>query len=97
MFIYIYIYKVRSGKHKERSTRDHILQCDNDLSFDEFTILAHRNKKHLLEIKQSLLIKRDQPVLNKNSSATLHLLDSNFYLFLYSFFIADCNGILTRI
>ena len=31
---------------------------------------------YLLEIKESLLIKRDQPVLNKNiSSTTLHLFD----------------------
>ena len=49
---------------------------DND-PFDEFTILAHGNKKYLLEIKKNLLIKRDQPVSNKNiSSATLHLFDT---------------------
>ena len=83
--------KVRSRKHigispltfkktkppKESSIRDHLLQCDNNPSFDEFTILAHGNKKYLLEIKESLLIKRDQSVLNKNiSSATLHLFDT---------------------
>ena len=57
---------------KESSIRDHLLECDN--TFDEFTILAHGNKKYLLEIKESLLIKRNQPVLNKNiSSAMLHL------------------------
>ena len=72
--------KVRSGEHigisqltfkktkqsKESSIHDHLLQCDNNPSFDEFTILAHGNKKYLLEIKESILIKRDQPVLNKN-------------------------------
>ena len=26
--------------------RDHLLQRDNNPSFDEFTILPHRNKKH---------------------------------------------------
>ena len=61
---------------KESSIRDHLLQCDNNPSFDEFTILAHENKKYLLEINESLLVKRDQPVLNKDiSSATLHLFD----------------------
>ena len=56
---------------------DHLLQCDNNPSFDECTILAHGKKKYLLEIKESLLIKRDQLVLNKNfSSATLHLFDT---------------------
>ena len=60
---------------KERWIRDHLLEWDNNPSFDEFTILAHGSKKYLLEIKESLLIKRDQPVLNKNiSSATLHLM-----------------------
>ena len=57
--------KVRSGEHigispltfektkpsKESSIRDHLLECDNNLSFDDFTILAHGNKKYLLEIK----------------------------------------------
>ena len=81
--------KVRSSEHigispitfkktkspEESSIRDHLLECYNNPSFDEFTILAHGNKKYLLEIKESLLIKRDQPVLNKNiSSATLHLM-----------------------
>ena len=62
---------------KESSIRGHLLKCDNNSSFDEFTILAHRNKKYLLEVKETLLIKRDQPVLDKNiSSATLHLFDT---------------------
>ena len=62
---------------KESSIRDHLLQCDNNPSFDEFTILARRNKKYLLKIKESLLIKRDQRVLNKNISfTTLHLFDT---------------------
>ena len=82
--------KVRSGEHigispltfkkmkpsKESSIRDHLLECDNNPSFDQFTICAHGNKKYLLEIKDSLLIKRVQPVLNKKiGSATLHLFD----------------------
>ena len=45
------------------------LQCDNNTSFDEFNILTHGNKKYLLGIK-GLLIKRNQPVLNKNISFT---------------------------
>ena len=31
---------------KKASIRDHLLQCDKNPSFDEFTILAHRIKKH---------------------------------------------------
>ena len=56
---------------------DHLLRCDDNPSIDEFTILAHENKKSLLEIKVILLIQRDQPALNKTlSSATLHLFDT---------------------
>ena len=57
--------KVRSGEHigilpftiketkpsKESLIRDHLSECDNNPSFDEFTILAHGSKKKLLELK----------------------------------------------
>ena len=81
--------KVKSGEHigtspltfkktkpsKDSSIRGHLLDCDNNPSFDEFTILANGNKTYLLEIKESLLTKRDQQVLNKNiSSILLHLI-----------------------
>ena len=83
--------KVRSGKHigiskltfkktkpsRESLIRGHLLQYDNNPSHDEFTILAHGDKKYLLKIKEGLLIKRDQPVVSKNiSSAKLHLFDT---------------------
>ena len=62
--------KVRSGEHigispltfkkikpsKESAIRDHLLNCNNILSFEEFTILGNRNNKFVLEIKESLLI-----------------------------------------
>ena len=82
--------KIRSGEHielspltfkktkpsKESSILGNILQGENNPSFDEFTILPHRNKKHLLEIEEIILIKQDQPVLNKNINlATLHSFD----------------------
>ena len=51
--------------------------CNNVPSFDEFSISAHGNNRFVLEIKESLLIKRDKPVLNKNiSSARLFLFDN---------------------
>ena len=83
--------KIRYGEHvgispltfkitkpsKESLIRDYLLQYNNNPSFDEFTILAHGNKKYLFEIKESLLVKRNQPFLNKNiRSATLHLFDT---------------------
>ena len=63
---------------KESAIRDHFLNCNNISPFDEFTILAYGYHKYILEIKESLLIKRDRPVLNKNiSSVKLFLLDYN--------------------
>ena len=63
---------------EESAIRDHLLNCNNIPSFDEFTILAYRHHKYIFEIKEGLLIKRDRPVLNKNiSSAKLFLFDNN--------------------
>ena len=84
--------KVRLGEHigispsafkktkpsKERASRDHLLNCNNIPSFEEFTILTNRNNKFDLEIKENLLIKRDRSILNKNiSSAKLFLFDNS--------------------
>ena len=76
--------KVRSGEHigispltfkktkpsKESAIRDHLLNCNNIPSFEEFTILTNGNNKFDLEIKENLLIKRDRPILNKSISST---------------------------
>ena len=87
--------KVSSGEHigispltfkktkpsKESAVRDRLLNCNSIPSFEEFTILKNVNNKFNLEIKESLLVKRDKPILNKNiSSAKLFLFD-NSYLF----------------
>ena len=66
----------KMGPPKESSIRDHLLQCGNNTSFDELSILAHGNNKYLLEIKESIFIKHDLPFLNKNIRSTaLHLFD----------------------
>ena len=55
---------------------DHLLHWNFLPSFDNFSVLAHENKKYLLEIKESLLIMRDKPSLNRNiNSAPLYLFD----------------------
>ena len=70
--------KIRSGEHGgispltfkkakpsvESSIRDHLLFCNHDPSFEGFTILAQGTNKFLLEIKESLLIKRDKQIPN---------------------------------
>ena len=81
---------IRSGEHigvspltgkkvkpiKGSAVHDHLLHCNYLPSFDNFRILAQVNKKILLEIKESLLIMRDKPSLNRNiSSAPLYPFD----------------------
>ena len=71
----------------KRAIHDHLINYNNILSFDEFTILAYGHHKYILEIKKSLLIKHDRPVLNKTiSSAKLSLFDNdyNFEQFYYT-------------
>ena len=57
---------------------DNLVNCNNIPSFEEFTILKNGNNKFDLEIKESLLIKQDRPILNKNiSSAKSFLFDNS--------------------
>ena len=55
---------------------DHLLHCKLLLSFDNFSVLAHENRKYFLKIKENLLIMRGKPSLNRNiNSASLYLFD----------------------
>ena len=54
----------------------HLLRCNFLPCLDNFSVLAHENKKYLLEIKESLLIMRNKTSLNRNiNSAPLYLFD----------------------
>ena len=44
---------------------DHLLQCKCTTGFDQFDILATDLSKFNLLVKESLLIKRDNPVLSR--------------------------------
>ena len=50
---------------KQSAVSDHLLECNCSIDFDHFDILASDVNKFRLLIKESLLIKRDQPQLNK--------------------------------
>ena len=53
-------------KHvKESAVSDHLLQCNCAIDFDNFDVLASDTNSFRLLIKESLLIKRDKPVLNR--------------------------------
>ena len=80
--------RVRAGEHiclspltfkickpsKESVVRDHLLFCDNDLSFEEFSVPAKAFSKFSLDIKEILLIKRETPNLNRNTASVELLL-----------------------
>ena len=58
-----------TGKHfkwvKQSPVFDHLLECNCSVDFDHFDILAFDTNRFRLLIKESLLIKRKQPQLNK--------------------------------
>ena len=64
-------------KHvKESAVSEHVLQCDCTIAFGNFDILASDTNSFRLLIKESLLIKRDKPVLNHTvKSLPLKLFD----------------------
>ena len=83
-------FKVRVGEHpgispltskqskskKSIAFKDHMLMCDQPVSFDDFKMLASSNSEFHLKIKESFLISRDQPILNRNeASLPLYLFD----------------------
>ena len=53
-------------KLKNCSVVDRLLFCNHSSSYDDFSILTCDNKKFLLELRESLLIMRDKPSLNRN-------------------------------
>ena len=55
---------------------DHLLQCNCTINFDDFSILATDCNKFKLLLRESLLIKRDKPILNRTiKSFPLELFD----------------------
>ena len=45
---------------------DHILLEGHNATYDDFSILISENNQFKLHLKESLLIKRDKPDLNRN-------------------------------
>ena len=53
-------------KPKGSAVSNHLLLCNHYPFFQNFSVLTKENKKFLLELKESLLIMRDKPSLNRN-------------------------------
>ena len=54
---------------KQSAVSDHLLQCDCSINFDDFDILASETNNFRLLIKESLLIMRNKPVLNRTTTS----------------------------
>ena len=52
---------------KNSAVCDHMLVCDNIVSFEDFSVLANGTKKFRIKLQESLLIHRNGPQLNKTS------------------------------
>ena len=48
------------------SGRDHMLVCDHKIVHEDSKFLDDESNRYLLQLKESLFIKRDKPSLNKN-------------------------------
>ena len=60
----------RTDKHLKGTLsaflRDHMLDCNHLVAWDDFKVLGRQSHHWLLETKESLFIKRDRLSLNKN-------------------------------
>ena len=60
----------RTGKRLKSSlstsVRDHMLDCDHIVAWEDFSIIGRESNHYLLETKESLFLKRDNPSLNRN-------------------------------
>ena len=66
----------RLKRAKQSAVSGHLLECNCSIDFDHFDIPASDASKFRLLIKESLLIKHDQPQLNKTiKSFPLKLFD----------------------
>ena len=67
---------VKSKAKTATAIKDHMFFCDHAISREDFKILASRNSELHLKIKESLLIWRDKPELNRNEKPSpLYLFD----------------------
>ena len=48
------------------SVRDHMLDCDHRVAWEDFSFIGRESNHYLLETEESLFIKRDNPSLNRN-------------------------------
>ena len=58
----------KSKSKKSTAVKDHMLFCDHIVSIDSFKILATSDSGFHVKVEESLLVSRDEPILNKNET-----------------------------
>ena len=59
----------KSKSKKSTAVKDHMLFCDHIVSIDDFKILATSDSDFHFNVKESILISRDEPILTKNETS----------------------------
>ena len=59
----------RSKSKTSTAVKDHMLFCDHIVSIDDFKTLTTSDSDFHVKVKDSLLISRDEPILNKNKTS----------------------------
>ena len=54
---------------KSTTVKDHMFFCDHIVSIDDIKILATSDSDFHVKVKESLLISRDELILNKNETS----------------------------
>ena len=54
---------------KSSAVRDHMLVCNNIVSFEDLPVLANGTNDFRIKLQESLLINCDEPQLNKTSES----------------------------
>ena len=54
---------------KNFAVREHMLICNNTVSFEDFSVLANSTNDFRIKLEKSLLIHRDGQQLNKTSDS----------------------------
>ena len=69
-----FFHGLKKDKLKGSTVSDHLLLSNYSQTFESFIVLTKENTQFVLELKETLLIMRDKPSLNKSiRSAPLYL------------------------
>ena len=69
MYFFFFSFNRKRVACKPSEVSDHLLLHTHDWDFNDFTVLCRDNKGFRLLLKESTLIPRDSPILNKKTAS----------------------------